>query len=375
MAAAETKYMRRALKLARRGIGEVEPNPAVGAVIVKANQIIGEGWHERFGGPHAEITAIEDCQSLGADPAGGTMYVTLEPCRHEGKTGPCTDAIIEAGISKVVVATVDPSEHAGGKGIEQLRQAGIEAEVGLCEHEARLLNAPFFKFAATGKTWVILKWAQSIDGKLAYVPEANKRWVSSDKSRKDAHKLRRRAGAILVGVNTVLADNPLLTPRPAKDSKPMRVVLDSDLRTPVDCQLLATANESPVLIVGRQETLEQRCEAAEQIRAAGAEVVGYPDMQGQSNLDFVLAELGRRGVQQVLVEGGPAVISSFLSEALADEICVYISPKILAGQGTADIAGSIAEIADAVELGNVNIERFGDDVRLSGFSAKALAGI
>ena len=161
-------YMQMALRLAKRGIGRVEPNPAVGCIIVKANQIIGKGWHKKFGEAHAEIMALEDCKTLGITPQRATMYVTLEPCCHQGKTGPCIKAIIEAGLGKVVVATIDPSQHANGKGIEQLRNAGIEVQTGICETEAKLLNAPFIKFASTGKCWTVLKWAQSIDGKLAY---------------------------------------------------------------------------------------------------------------------------------------------------------------------------------------------------------------
>jgi len=211
----DTKYMGMALRLARRGIGSVEPNPAVGAVIVKANQIIGKGWHKKFGGAHAEINALEDCKTLGVNPRGAAMYITLEPCSVQGKTGPCTQAIIEAGVAKVLVATIDPSEHAGGKGIEQLRDAGIEVQTGICETQARLLNAPFIKFAVTGKCWVTLKWAQSIDGKVAITEPrpSGSGWISGEQSRKDVHKLRRRAQAILVGVNTVIADDPLLTAR------------------------------------------------------------------------------------------------------------------------------------------------------------------
>ncbi|MHC4630458.1 MAG: bifunctional diaminohydroxyphosphoribosylaminopyrimidine deaminase/5-amino-6-(5-phosphoribosylamino)uracil reductase RibD, partial [Planctomycetota bacterium] len=209
----DIKYMAMALKLARRGIGSVEPNPAVGAVIVKANQIIGRGWHKKFGGPHAEINALQDCKSLGVNPRGATMYVTLEPCSHQGKTGPCTKAIIAAGLAKIFVATIDPSEHSNGTGLEQLRNAGIAVHSGPCETEARLLNAPFIKFAATSRCWVTLKWAQSIDGKLATTEprSSGSGWISSEQSRKDVHKLRRRAGGILVGINTVLVDDPLLT--------------------------------------------------------------------------------------------------------------------------------------------------------------------
>ena len=212
MADQDKKYMLIALKLAQRGIGSVEPNPEVGAVLVKANQVVGKGWHKKFGGPHAEINALEDCKTLGVNPQGAAMYVTLEPCCHQAKTGPCTEAIIAAGVVKVVVAAIDPSEHANGKGIEKLRNAGIEVVVGVCETQARLLNAPFIKFAATAKTWVILKWAQSIDGKVAYADQTQERqWISGQQSRKDVHKLRRRVQAILVGINTILVDDPLLT--------------------------------------------------------------------------------------------------------------------------------------------------------------------
>ena len=191
----DEKLMMSALALARRGIGSVEPNPAVGAVIVKGDRVIGKGWHKKFGGPHAEINAMEDCPALGVDSHDAAMYVTLEPCSHHGKTGPCTQAIIAAGLAKVFVAMIDPSEHAGGKGIEQLHNAGIEVQTGICETEAKLLNAPFIKFAASGKCWVTLKWAQSIDGKLAMTePQpSGSGWISGEQSRKDVHKLRRRA--------------------------------------------------------------------------------------------------------------------------------------------------------------------------------------
>ncbi|MHC4560368.1 MAG: bifunctional diaminohydroxyphosphoribosylaminopyrimidine deaminase/5-amino-6-(5-phosphoribosylamino)uracil reductase RibD [Planctomycetota bacterium] len=194
------KYMEMALRLAQRGIGSVEPNPAVGAIIIKANQIIGKGWHKQFGGPHAEINALEDCKTLGVRPRGAKMYVTLEPCSHKGKTAPCTQAIISAGLAKVFIATTDPSSHANSKGIKQLREAGISVQTGICEDQAKLLNAPFFKFATTGKCWVILKWAQSIDGKLAWTQsgqgalgsENNSTWISNELSRREVHKLRRR---------------------------------------------------------------------------------------------------------------------------------------------------------------------------------------
>jgi diaminohydroxyphosphoribosylaminopyrimidine deaminase/5-amino-6-(5-phosphoribosylamino)uracil reductase len=364
--------MQMALKLAQRGIGSVEPNPMVGCCLVKANQIIGKGWHKKFGGPHAEINALQDCKNTGVTADGATMYVTLEPCCHQGKTAPCTDAIIAAKLVKVAVATIDPSKHANGKGIEQLRNAGIDVQVGLCEKEARLLNAPFIKFATTGKCWVILKWAQSINGKLSY-PEGNEeRWISGEQSRKDVHKLRRRVQGILVGINTVIADDPLLTTRPSRDKKATRVILDSHLRIPLNCRLLATAKKVPVLIVTSREAVQTNPDKQEKIVQKGAELLTAPTTQGRADIGFLLDELSRRGIAQLLVEGGPTVISEFLRQRLADEICVYIAPKILGGSGSVDIAGPTAELAEAFGLHYVDIKRFGDDVRISGFSKKAI---
>ena len=362
------KYMQLALQLAERGIGSVEPNPAVGAVIVKAGKIIGSGWHKKFGGPHAEINALADCGKQEANPKGATMFVTLEPCCHFGKTGPCTDAIIAAKLKRVVVATIDPSKHANGRGIRQLRKAGIKVDVGLCEKESRILNSPFLKFASTGKTWVTLKWAQSADGFLARTDK--KRWITGSKSRKDAHDLRRRVGAILVGINTVLKDDPLLTPRPAHGKKPIRVVLDSRLRVPLDCELLATAKDVPVLIVSVPKNLKSK--KAKQIIGRGAELLGYPQ-RTKSNLLFLLGQLSNRGVQHLLVEGGPTVIKSFLKENLADEIVVYVAPKILGDKGAADIAGGLPD----VQLHGIDIKVIGGDAKIDGLTTKGLkaAGI
>ena len=399
MVSESQRYMGMALKLARRGVGLVEPNPAVGAVIVKANQIIGRGWHKKFGGPHAEINALQDCKTLGVNPRGATMYVTLEPCSHQGKTGPCTEAIIAAGLTKVFVATIDPSEHANGTGLEQLRNARIQVQTGLCETEAKLLNAPFIKFAATGRCWVILKWAQSIDGKLATTEPrpSGSGWISGEQSRKDVHKLRRRAGGILVGINTVLADDPLLTARPvrslhrsstslpegptsngarpSKGKNPTRIVLDSHLRIPLDCKLIKTAKKSPVLIYTSENSVRTNPRIAAKITKKGAELLTYPDTHGHSNLHFLLDELSKRGIAQLLVEGGPTILTSFLKGNLADQIVVYIAPKILAAQGSVDITGPMAQLTQAIGLHYVDIEQFGDDVRLTGLTRKALSEI
>jgi diaminohydroxyphosphoribosylaminopyrimidine deaminase/5-amino-6-(5-phosphoribosylamino)uracil reductase len=376
MSVDDEKFMEMALRLARRGISSVEPNPAVGAIIIKANQIIGRGWHKKFGGPHAEINALEDCQTLGVKPNGATMYVTLEPCSHQGKTGPCTEAIISAGISKVFVAMIDPSEHASGKGIEKLRRAGIEVHTGLCEAQAKMLNAPFVKYTTTGKCWVTLKWAQSIDGKVAWADGIDDRkWISNEHSRRDTHKLRRRAQAILVGINTVIADDPLLTPRPDKGRKPARIVMDSFLRIPPDCQILATVDQCPVIIFTSQQSLQTSPHIAQELTNKGVELLAYPDTHGRSNLHFLLAELSERGITQLLVEGGPTVLTSFLKENLADEIIVYVAPKILGSQSSIGITRPMAELSQAISLYNVEVDRFGEDIRFRGLTEKAIEEI
>ena len=368
MADNDIKYMNVALKLARRGVGSVEPNPPVGCVIVKANQIVGKGFHKKFGGPHAEINALEDCKNLGANPEGAKMYVTLEPCAHHGKTGPCTDAIIAAKIAEVLIATIDPSQHADASGAEKLQNAGIKVRTGICEDQAKILNAPFIKFASTAKPWTILKWAQTIDGKISFDPpqKGQRQWISNELSRKDAHILRRRAQAVIIGVNTLIADDPLLTPRPPKGKKPARIVLDNHLRIPLDCQLLATAKKNPVIIYTREESVRTKPDIAEKITKTGAELLTYPDTQGRSNLHFLLDRLSERKMAQLLVEGGPTVIASFLAENLADEIVIYIAPTILGSKGRADITTSMARLADVLHLKNVDIKNFDSDIRLSG---------
>ncbi len=362
----DNKYMHLALRLAQKGIGSVEPNPAVGCVIVKDDRVIGKGWHRKFGGPHAEINALADCQEKGFSPAGSEIYITLEPCCHYGKTPPCVDAIIAAQPAKAIIAMIDPFEKVSGRSVELLRKAGIDVEVGLCGKEAELLNATFIKFAKTGKCWVILKWAQSIDGKLAYADKTKQQWISNEKSRRDIHKLRRRAQAILVGVNTVIADNPLLTARPSKGKRLVRVVLDANLRIPINCRLLRTAKKSPLLIASKLAAIEANLETAEQIKRKGAELFPVPAINGYCDLQAVVGELSKRGVSQLLVEGGPTVITSFLKQKLADEICVYIAPKLLGSQGGADITKSMEQITETVSLHNVETIRFGDDTRLSG---------
>lgn len=364
----DKKYMQMALKLAARGFSAVEPNPMVGCVIVKSNQIIGKGFHKKFGGPHAEINAIADCKTIGAKPAGATMYVTLEPCCHHGKTPPCTEAIIQAAPAKVVVTAVDPSDHAQGNGISQMQNAGIRVEVGLCEQEAKLLNAGFLKFAKTKRPWVILKWAQSIDGRLAWADDSitGDKWISNELSRKDVHRLRRSVQGILVGINTIRADDPLLTPRPPKGKKPVRIVLDADLQIPLTCRLLRTTRSFGVIIVTDEVSAQTNSAKVARIEKKGAEIVYVPTVEGKCDLEAVLTELGARGIAQLLVEGGAGVITSFLAGRFADAVKVYIAPKILGRAGRVSIADSLAQLINPALLRHVTTDQFDGDVCISG---------
>ena len=357
----DDKFMQLALRLARRGRGKVEPNPMVGAVFVRDSRIIGQGYHQRFGGPHAEIDALSDCQET---PAGATMYVSLEPCCHQGKTPPCTQALITAGLSRVLVATKDPSPEVSGRGLDQLRQAGIEVTLGPCAEQARRLNAPFFKLHRRGRPFVLLKWAQSLDGKIA-TRTGQSRWISNEQSRRFAHQLRRQSQAILVGIGTALADDPLLTPRPAVRGRgPLRIVLDSRLRLPLDSQLVRTARKTPLLIATTHCAAKDRQDAVNALTQAGVEVCPVCPGPGQIDLDCLLDMLGQRRISTLMVEGGSQVLTQFITQRLADEICVFISPRIIGGSDAlSPISGKGPdEIADTLKLDNVTIRRFADDL-------------
>lgn len=337
----DIKYMRAALILAANGEGFVEPNPMVGCVIVKKNRIIGSGYHENFGGPHAEINALADCTASGSDPAGATMYVTLEPCSHHGKTPPCADAVIESKIAEVVIAALDPTDKVAGKGIEKLRNAGIKVRSGICEKQAISLNPGFYKLAQTATPWVILKWAQSEDGFMAYKNTAKYgQWVSNRSSRNDANFLRRSIQAILVGVNTVIEDDPLLTIRPESDRQPLRVVLDSRFSIPMNSQILDTSVANTLIVTTENADPEK----IKQVTSKGPEVLIVKETFGRCDLKELLIELGKRNVQQLLVEGGPKVIDAFLTENLADVVRVYKSTKKLAKLGAIPITDAMAEV-------------------------------
>jgi len=357
----DEKYMLMALGLAERGLGSVEPNPMVGCVIVKDGEVIGQGFHEEFGQAHAEINALADCVRNGYSAAGATMYVTLEPCCHAGKTGPCSMAIIEAGIGHVVAAMGDVSEKVAGKGFLELSQAGIKVDVGICKESAEQLNGAFVKFARTKLPWVIVKWAQSSDGFLARTD--TKRWISGPESRADVQVVRSRCQAILVGINTVIEDDPLLTVRMSgAKRKLLRVVLDSELRVPLESRILQTVDDGAVLVVCCERALQAKEAKVGLIEDAGGEVVALGGDAGGCDIGRLMACLGRRGVQQLLVEGGGEVISSFLTAGLVDEAIVYVSQEKLGLAGKARGTNSMGRVLDsAVEAKSRSV--FGADSR------------
>lgn len=313
-------HLRRALELAERGRGRVSPNPLVGAVVVRDGEVIGEGWHAELGELHAERAALADCRAKGNDSAGATMYVTLEPCAHQGRQPPCTEAILGAGIARVVIASEDPSEKAAGRGPGILRDGGVEVEFAAGEEAtaARLLNQPFRKHARTGMPLVTLKMAMSLDGRTSTQP-GDSPWISGERSRELVHCWRAESDAIAVGIGTVLADDPLLTARTPGARQPLRVVFDRHARLPLDSQLVRTLDQSPVLVVVSPDA------DVSGLRGAGAEVVVA------NSIDAALAELGRREITSLFLEGGPTLAAAFADAGQIDEVRVFVAPVLLAG--------------------------------------------
>lgn len=318
MSVQDEVWMRRALQLAERGRGTVEPNPLVGAVLVREGQVVGEGWHEKFGHAHAEVNAIAHAGELAR---GATLYVTLEPCCHHGKTPPCTDAVLAAGITRVVTAMIDPFPRVAGGGAARLRQAGLSVETGVCEAEARRQNAPYLTLLSLGRPRVHAKWACTLDGKIA-TRSGESQWISNERSRAVVHRLRGQMDGILVGIGTALADNPRLTARPSGPRLATRVVLDHRARLPLTSALVQSARDIPVLVVTAASAPADRVVA---LRDQGCEVFA-------ATLSELLTELGQRRWTNLLVEGGGEVLGSFLDANLVDEAHVFMAPKIFGGQ-------------------------------------------
>ncbi|OGO30306.1 MAG: riboflavin biosynthesis protein RibD [Chloroflexi bacterium RBG_16_56_11] len=356
----DKEFMGQALKLARRGLGKVSPNPMVGAVIVQGGRVIGKGYHRRFGGDHAEVEAI---RSAGGDTAGATMYVTLEPCVHYGKTPPCADAVIKSRIGRVVIGMLDPDKRVSGQGLQKLKNAGIETTVGVREAECRALNEAYIKHRSTGVPFVTVKWAQSLDGRIA-TAAGDSRWISSEESRKLAHKLRAQHDAILAGIGNVLKDDPELTTRLVRGRNPLRVILDSRLRIPLAAKVLAGQEKARTLVATTPAADREKLAA---LHGMGIEVLTVPaDGHGRVDLPALLRALGERDITSVLVEGGGEVITSFLRAGLADRLVVFIAPKIL-GSGTQAVGDlNITEVAKALKLTFTRVYRIGEDMVVEG---------
>jgi diaminohydroxyphosphoribosylaminopyrimidine deaminase/5-amino-6-(5-phosphoribosylamino)uracil reductase len=361
---ADGQWMRRALELAEHGRGWVEPNPLVGAVVVHGDRVVGEGWHRRHGEAHAEVNALA---AAGDAARCGTLYVTLEPCCHHGKTPPCTDAILRAGITRVVAALSDPFPQVAGRGVALLRAAGVAVELGVGEAEARRQNAPYLKLLATGQPYVHAKWAMTLDGKSA-TRTGDSKWISNEASRRRVHGLRGRMDAIVAGIGTVRADDPLLTARPPGPRTPVRVILDSRGSLPAACRLVRTAAEAPVLVVTAGPLPPER-EA--ELRAAGCDVLAVPAEGGRPALGPLLDEFGRRRFTNVLVEGGSEVHGSFLDAGAVDEVHVFIAPRLAGGAAArTPLAGCGADrIADALALDRWETELIDGDLSVHGWLA------
>ncbi|MCM2357281.1 MAG: bifunctional diaminohydroxyphosphoribosylaminopyrimidine deaminase/5-amino-6-(5-phosphoribosylamino)uracil reductase RibD [Geobacteraceae bacterium] len=352
--------MRRAIALARRGIGRTAPNPAVGCVIVRDGVIVGEGWHKKAGTPHAEVHALR--RALDA-ARGADVYVTLEPCSHYGKTPPCAEALIAAGVKRVFAAMEDPNPKVSGRGVEMLRAAGIEVALGLLETESRLLNEPFIKQVTTGLPFVILKSAMTLDGKTA-TGSGDSKWITNDRSRRYVHKLRAMVDAVMVGVGTVAADDPQLTSRIAGGRDPIRVIVDSALNLPLHSQVLHLHSPARTVIA----TLAGSGPEVEKISGAGVEILQCQERDGRVDLRDLLARLGRMGIQSVLLEGGSRLAGEALRLGLIDKYLLFYAPKIVGGEGPGLFAGRGAlKMADAVQLRGLKIRRFGADILIEGY--------
>ena len=357
-------HMKLALRLAARGAGWVSPNPMVGAVVVKEGRVVGRGYHRRAGAPHAEVEAL---RSAGEAARGADLYVTLEPCNHQGKTPPCTQAILAAGVRRVIIAARDPNPQVTGGGAEFLASQGVDITMGVLETEARRLNEAWLHYINTGRPWVMAKAACSLDGKIATVG-GESQWLTGEAARAVGHRLRHRVDAIVVGVGTVLADDPQLTTRrprgPGKD--PIRVVLDSRLRLPLTSRLLHLDSAAPTWVA---TTSQAPPETIRSLEAKGAQVLVLPAEAGRVSLSALLKELGTRQVQSLLVEGGAETLGTFFDQRLVNQFYFFYAPKILGGQQAPGMVGGqgIIHLGQAHIARDLSIRRIGGDLLVSGY--------
>lgn len=369
--------MRRAIELAKKGGGFVHPNPLVGCVVVKDGHIIAEGYHEKYGGFHAERNALTYCKTETND---ALLYVTLEPCCHYGKTPPCTEIIIEKGIKKMFVGILDPNPLVAGKGVKMLQDAGIEVEVGICEDEIRELNKVFLKYITTKRPYVIMKTAMTLDGKIA-AHTGDSKWVTNEESRKMVHQLRGEMAGVVVGIGTVLADDPMLTCRlEGNHHQPIRIVVDSNLRIPIDSQLVKTANEYRTIVATtvisseaeRSGEISFNCrrflDSLRSLEMTGAEIIECQSNNNRVDINDLMTRLGSMGIDSLLLEGGGTLNAAFLEAGCVDEVWAFIAPKIIGGSDAkTPVAGKgIDRMCDAINLQNIDIQNINGDILIKG---------
>ena len=350
--------MRRAIELAKKGGGFVHPNPLVGCVVVKDGQVIAEGYHEKYGGFHAERNALTYCKTETKD---ASLYVTLEPCCHYGKTPPCTEIIIEKGIKKVFVGILDPNPLVAGKGVKILQDAGIEVEVGICADEIRKLNKVFLKYITTKRPYVIMKTAMTLDGKIA-AHTGDSKWVTNEESRKMVHQLRSEMAGVVVGINTVLADDPMLTCRlEGNHHQPARIVVDSNLRIPIDCQLVTSSDLYRTLVAAVVIPSEAR-------NLNQVELIHCKNNYGHVDIPDLMTKLGSQGIDSLLLEGGGTLNAAFLEAGCVDEVWAFIAPKIIGGiDAKTPVAGKgIDRMCDAINLQDIDIQNINGDILIKG---------
>ncbi len=361
----DLKFMRLALQLAKKGMGKTSPNPMVGAVVVRGETVVGRGYHHRAGEPHAEILAL---RQAGEKARGATLYLNLEPCDHFGRTPPCTRAILRARIKRVVAGMKDPNPLVSGKGIRRLRRAGVKVDTGVLEDECRELNGPFRKYITTRTPFVILKAAVSLDGKVA-TRSGDSRWISGEDSRAYVHRLRSIVDAVMVGIGTILRDDPLLNVRLPEGKNlfhPLRVIVDSRLRIPFHSRVVQTAGQYRTLVATTRLASPSR---AKRLRQTGLDlIVVRKDPHGGVNLKALMKELGRRGILSVLLEGGPTLNAGALQERIVDRVLMFMAPKIIGGEKAPGMVGGkgILRVRDARSVTILKTRRFGSDFMIEG---------
>jgi diaminohydroxyphosphoribosylaminopyrimidine deaminase/5-amino-6-(5-phosphoribosylamino)uracil reductase len=363
MSPTDVMYMKRALKLAKKGIGKTHPNPAVGCVIIRNGTVVGEGWHRRAGGPHAEIHALE---MAGNDARGADVYVTLEPCSHTGKTPPCCEALIRAGVKRVVTGMSDPNPLVDGGGLRALQQAGIETLCGVLEDECRAINRPFLKFVTTGQPYVTYKCAMTLDGKIASIT-GDSRWISSEASRKIVHRMRSESNAIMVGVDTIIADNPQLTVRHVKGRHPLRIVVDSRLRTPESVAVLCGSMAKGTIIA----TTETNPRVHARYLKSGVRLLVCSAVDGRVNLHDLWNRLGELGIHSLLLEGGSRLAGEALRLGLIDECVFFYAPKVIGSDGFSPfVITGTTDMAHSIPFRDLSMRPVGTDIMVTAYPEK-----